>query len=87
MRFFSEKTFKDMLPATDTNRRGTGLIWMNWQKYGFSANTFGHNAGNSSVLGVDPSHDLVVVIASGGARKDFDGKAAPFYRAVIDALQ
>jgi CubicO group peptidase (beta-lactamase class C family) len=86
-RCFSQKTFEEMLPSIDgSNRRGVGLIWMNWQKYGFSPDTFGHNAGNSSVLGVDPEHDLVVVIVSAGTHKDFDGKASPFYRAVIDSL-
>ena len=88
MRFFSEATFDQMLPASDgSNRRGTGLMWMNWQKFGFSPNTFGHNAGNSSVLGVDPAHDLVVVIVSAGTRKDFDSRAAPFYQAIINSLE
>jgi CubicO group peptidase (beta-lactamase class C family) len=87
MRFFSEKTFKEMLPASDgSNRRGIGLMWMNWQKYGFSTGTFGHNAGNSSVLAVDPAHDLVVVVVSGGVRKDFANLAGPLYKAIIDAL-
>ena len=77
-----------MLPTNDgTNHRGIGLMWMNWQKFGFAPGTFGHNAGNSSVLGIDPVHDLVVVIVSGGERKDFESRAEPFYRAVIEALE
>jgi CubicO group peptidase (beta-lactamase class C family) len=88
VRFFSEATFKQMLPTSDgSGGRGIGLMWMSWQKYGFAPGTFGHNAGNSSVLGVDPVHDLVVVIVSGGERKDFDGRAEPFYRGVIEALE
>jgi CubicO group peptidase (beta-lactamase class C family) len=88
MRFFSEKTFNDMIPAGDgSNRRGTGLMWMNWQKYGFSTGAFGHNAGNSSILAIDPPHDLVVVIVSAGSRKDFSLRAAPFYRGIIGALR
>jgi CubicO group peptidase (beta-lactamase class C family) len=91
LRFFSQSTFNQMLPTTDPTsgapRRGIGLMWMPWQKFGFAPGTFGHNAGNSSVLGIDPVHDLVVVIVSGGERKDFDGQAAPFYRAVIQAME
>jgi CubicO group peptidase (beta-lactamase class C family) len=88
MRFFSEETFNEMLPSTDgSNRRGMGIVWLNWQKYGFASGTFGHNAGNSSVLAVDPAHDLVLVIVSGGGRKDFAGHADAFYQGVINALQ
>jgi CubicO group peptidase (beta-lactamase class C family) len=87
MRFFSEELFQQMLPASDgSNRRGMGLIWMPWQKYGFATGTFGHNAGNSSVLVVDPLHDLVVIIVSGGVRKDFASRADPFYQAIINSL-
>jgi CubicO group peptidase (beta-lactamase class C family) len=87
MRFFSQTTFNQMLPSSDgSNRRGMGLIWMNWQKYGFGDGTFGHGAGNSSMLVVDPVHDLVMVIVSGGGRKDFRAGAEPFYQAVINAL-
>jgi CubicO group peptidase (beta-lactamase class C family) len=62
-------------------------MWMNWQKYGFSPHTFGHNAGNSSLLAIDPAHDLVVAIVSAGTRKDFDGRAEAFYRAAIGAIE
>jgi CubicO group peptidase (beta-lactamase class C family) len=88
MRFFSKATFQQMLPPSDgTTLRGIGLMRMGWARYGFSADTFGHNAGNSSVLAIDPEHDLLVVIVSGGDRKDFEVRAEPFYRAVIAALK
>jgi CubicO group peptidase (beta-lactamase class C family) len=92
MRFFSKASFRQMLPpANGTSgggaRRGIGLMRMGWARYGFSADTFGHNAANSSVLAIDPEHDLVVVIVSGGDRKDFEGRAEAFYRAVIGALE
>jgi CubicO group peptidase (beta-lactamase class C family) len=88
MRFFSKAGFRQMLPPGDGSAsRGMGLMRMGLERYGFSADTFGHNAANSSVLAIDPEHDLVLVIVSAGERKDFQGRAEAFYRAVIGAIE
>ncbi|MGE5681251.1 MAG: serine hydrolase, partial [Bacillota bacterium] len=63
IRFFSEETFKKMLPQklVTGNEWGIGISPMN--KYGLSPSVFGHGAASGSVFRVDPENDLIIISA------------------------
>lgn len=63
IRFFSEETFKKMLPQklVTGNEWGIGISPMN--KYGLSPSAFGHGAASGSVFRVDPENDLIIISA------------------------
>lgn len=92
MRFFSEETFRKMLPLpvqpsvrdpTDIEW-GIGCIWYKDEPFGKS--TFGHGAASSATLRIDPENELVIVMTRNSAGKEFKEYHPRFIQAVYDAL-
>ena len=86
--FFSEDTYRQMLPIVGGSwgpRSGIGVLYMDNGLLG--KGTFGHWAGNSSTLWVDPEHDLLIVMASAGPQRKFAVHNADLLTAVVDGLE
>ncbi len=86
-RFFSEDTYKQMLPQKLTQLLGpdTSIVWgmglipcgkENPEGPNLSDEAFGHGAASAAIFCVDPVNDLVVVMT-----RDSMGKAYPEHRA------
>jgi CubicO group peptidase (beta-lactamase class C family) len=93
MRFYSEATFREMVPQPQTKvlgpdsdfKYGIGLQPMEFP--GFSAATFGHGAASSSDLIVDPEKDLIVIMTRNTAGKNFDKYHPQFLKGVLASLE
>jgi len=91
MRFFSEETFRKMLPERLTKVLGPGAtnvygIGTTWFEQGFGDGTFGHGAASNAILRIDPTNDMVVVMTRDDAGKDFGKYVERFFQAVIEGL-
>ena len=92
MRFFSAKTFEQMLPrrltkvlGPDTKSvRGIGTSFFEGE--GLGAGTFAHGAASGATLRIDPVNDLVIVMTrntSSAKRKAYQQR---FINAIVESL-
>ena len=92
MRFFSEETFKKMLPERLTKVLGpeTKIEWgigVTWFKdEGLGAGTFGHDAASAATLRIDPVNDLVIVMTRNTAGTNFKKYHPQFIASIVDGL-
>ncbi len=91
-RFFSEKTFEQMLPEKLTKvlgpnaslDRGIGCEWMSVDLLG--EGTFGHGAASSATWRISPEKDMVVVMTRNAAGENFGKYHSKFLEAVVAAV-
>jgi CubicO group peptidase (beta-lactamase class C family) len=91
-RFFSEATFRQMLPerltkvlGPDTTMdRGIGTHWFEGEPLG--KGTFGHGAASSATLRIDPVNDLVIVMTRNSAGRNFETYHPRFLKAVVEGI-
>jgi len=93
LRFFSEKTFEQMLPVElswvsepdpDTPTWGIGIA--TFRPDGLGRRTFGHGAASSSFLRVDPEHDLVAVMVRNAAGANYEKHLEQFVSALAEGM-
>jgi len=92
-RYFSEKTFEEMLPRRLTKTLG---LYTNDKVWGFGTHpqkvdglshfTFGHAGYYRSTNFIDPVNDLVVVMLRIGAGTNYDKYHPQFLRLIVDGL-
>ncbi|MFC1736580.1 serine hydrolase domain-containing protein, partial [Candidatus Hydrogenedentota bacterium] len=93
MRFFSEDTFKQMLPGQlakvlgpNQNRNyGIGTTW--FEDEGLGKGTFAHGAASSATLRIDPENDLVIVMCRNTAGKNYAKYHGKFIRTVANCVE
>ena len=75
LRFFSEETFAQMLPAKQVLSNGQEIEWgigVTWfGKEGLGESTFGHGAASAATLRIDPENELIVVMTRNSAGTRF----------------
>ena len=75
LRFFSEETFAQMLPAKQVLSNGQEVEWgigATWhRKEGLGESTFGHGAASAATLRIDPENELIVVMTRNSAGTRF----------------
>ncbi|MGQ9698063.1 MAG: serine hydrolase [Armatimonadota bacterium] len=92
MRFFSEATFRKMLPERLTKvlgpdaqiEWGIGCTWFTGE--GLGEGTFGHGAASSATLRIDPTNNLVVVMTRNIAGTNFDKYHRQFMSTIAEGL-
>ena len=92
MRFMSEQTFAQLLPARLTKVLGPGnaqvyglgTMWLDGE--GWGKGTFAHPAKSETVLRIDPEHDLVVAIARSRRGTNFETYYPRFIQAVLSGI-
>jgi len=91
-RFFSEETFRKMLPerltkvlGPDTDAvRGIGTSFFDQE--GLGAGTFAHGAASGATLRIDPVNDLVIVMTRNAAGSNRDRYHQRFIDAVLKGI-
>ena len=92
MSFFSDDTFKQMLPRdiSEIARRPTTLkygIGTSWfTRDGLGEGTFAHNAASSTIVRIDPENNLVIVMTRNRAGMNFSKYYAGFFETIVDGL-
>ena len=81
-RFFSEETFRKMLPVGD--RRGIGTVSLS--ESGLSDRTFGHPGASKATIRIDPENDLVIVMCRNSEGANYDKYHGKFIQTVVDGL-
>ena len=92
LRFFSERTFQQMLPqkldkllGPDTKVTwGVGLTW--FRRNGLSERTIGHGSYSSCTLRIDLEKDLVITMTRLTAGKNFRKYHPKFIEAVTNSV-
>jgi len=92
MRFFSEETFKQILPeklvtllGADTQVvYGIGTIW--YEDEGLGEGTFGHGAASGATLRIDPANGLVIAMTRNAAGENLGKYHKQFIAAIVEGL-
>jgi len=96
MLFFSEDTFRQMLPEKLTKVLGpdTEVVWgigltpVDWlDTQALSPAAFGHGAASSATLAIDPVNDLVVVMTRNTAGRNFGTYNPRFFAAIAEGME
>ncbi len=95
-RFFSEETYKQMLPRTYPDLPGLmpGLEYgvgtsrsAETVALGFGEDCFGHGAASDATFLVDPTHELIIVVTRNRAGEHFEKHKELFIAAVLESLE
>jgi CubicO group peptidase (beta-lactamase class C family) len=92
-RFFSEKTFKQMLPRNleyilgkkTPIEYGIGTTFYNNE--GWGKDTFAHGAASSAATRIDPENDLVISMTRNTAGKNYGKYHPQFIKTIIQGMQ
>jgi CubicO group peptidase (beta-lactamase class C family) len=91
MQFFSEDTFKQMLPQPVTIKNppwdgnygiGTGFF----KGEGLGEGTFAHGAASQAFTRIDPVNDMVIIMTRNRAGSNFDKYKKGFFKTIVDNL-
>jgi CubicO group peptidase (beta-lactamase class C family) len=91
-RFFSEKTFEELLPRPLSEKFGSsistvyGLGTSAYTNEGLGKGTFGHGAASSATLRIDPENELVIVMTRNAAGQNFGKYHPQFMKAIVEGL-
>ncbi len=91
-RFFSEKTFEQMLPRNLSYILGEdthvvyGLATCWYEGDGLGKGTFGHGSATSTTIRIDPENNLVIVMNRNGRGRNFNKYHPKFIQAVTGSV-
>jgi CubicO group peptidase (beta-lactamase class C family) len=92
MRFFSEASFKNMLPQElplltnpGTYEYGLGTQW--YTNDGLGKGTFAHGAASSAITRIDPENDLVIIMTRNSAGQNFGKYRKDFFKLIVDGIE
>lgn len=91
-RFFSEKTFEQMLPRNLSYILGKdtdvvyGLATTWYEGDGLGKGTFGHGSATSTTIRIDPENKLVIVMNRNGRGRNFEKHHPKFIQAVTGSI-
>ena len=91
-RFFSEKTFEQMLPQRLTKVLGPdteavrGIGTSLFDQEGLGAGTFAHGAASGATLRIDPVNDLVIVMTRDAAGTNMEKHHPKFIDAILEGI-
>jgi CubicO group peptidase (beta-lactamase class C family) len=92
MRFFSEKTFQELLPRPLSEKFGPaitpvyGLGTNFYPNEGLGKGTYGHGAASSATLRIDPANELIIVMTRNSAGRNYENYHPQFLKAIVEGL-